>query len=267
MHQVDRKTKQRIRYQKTAGEGGRVVSQDEIVQGYKTDDGSYVLFESDEFDNLKLKTRHAVELVQFVDAREIAPVYYETPYYVLPDGDVAEEGYRVIHDALQSSGKCGIGQLTMRGRENLVSLHAYEDGLLLQTLRYAEEIRSAKDIFDGLGTGKLRPELISMAKQLVAERTKPFNPDAFQNHYAEALRDLVKAKLEGGEAVEISGDDDVAPSGKVIDFMEALRRSTSKSSEAKAPKPKAKSKVAAEASKSDVKRSQKTTGKKTRARS
>ncbi len=267
LHQVDRKTKQRIRYQKTAGEGGRVVSQDEIVQGYKTDDGSYVLFDSEELDNLKLKTRHAVELVQFVDASEIAPIYFETPYYVLPDGDVADEGYRVIRDALQSSGKCGIGQLTMRGRENLVSLHAYEDGLLLQTLRYAEEVRSAKDIFEDIGKGKLRPELVSMAKQLVAERTKPFDPDAFQNHYAEALRDLVKAKLKGGEAVEIAGDEDIAPSGKVIDFMEALRRSTSKTSDTKPAKTRTKSKVAAEATKSDVKRSQKTTGKKSRTRS
>lgn len=229
LHQVDRKTKQRIRYQKVAGEGGRVVPQADIVQGYELDDGNYVLFEPDELDKLKLNTRHTVELTEFVDACSIDPLYFDNPYYVLPDGDVAEEGYRIIRDALRATEKYGVGQLTIRGRENLVAMKPCGNGLMLETLRYANEIRDADEIFSGIGTSKLRPELVNMAKQLIDERTRKFEPSDFKNHYSEALRALVKEKVEGGLSTEVSGGGDEPSGGTVIDFMEALRRSTEKS--------------------------------------
>ena len=229
LHQVDRKSKQRIRYQKVAGESGRVVPQSDIVQGYELDDGNYVLFEPDELDKLKLNTRHTVELTEFVDACSIDPLYFDNPYYVLPDGDVAEEGYRIIRDALRATKKYGVGQLTIRGRENLVAMKPSGEGLMLETLRYANEIRDADETFAGIGTGKLRPELIEMAKQLIEERTKKFDPSDFKNHYAEALRSLVKEKVEGGLSTEVAGGGDEPSGGTVIDFMEALRRSTGKS--------------------------------------
>jgi len=228
LHQVDRKSKQRIRYQKVAGETGKVVPQSDIIQGYELDDGSYVLFEPDELDKLKLSTRHTIELTEFVDACSIDPLYFDNPYYVLPDGDVAEEGYRIIRDALQSSKKLGIGQLTMRGRENLVAMKPSGQGLMVETLRYANEVRDADEVFSGIGKGKLRPELIEMAKQLIDERTRKFEPADFKNHYADALRKLVKDKVEGGESTEVGGGDERAAGGTVIDFMEALRRSTAK---------------------------------------
>lgn len=228
LHQVDRKSKQRIRYQKIAAESGKTVPSEDIVQGYHVDDGSYVLFERDELDALKLATRHTLDLTQFVDATAIDPLYYENPYYILPDGEVAEEGYRVIRDALAAAKKIGIGQLTMRGREHLVALKPFGDGLLLETLRYEAEIRDADGVFDGISSGKLRPELIDMAKQLISERTKPFDAGAFKNHYADALRDLVKAKMKGGETVDVSGGDDAPAGATVIDFMEALKKSTGK---------------------------------------
>lgn len=242
LHQVDRKSRQRIRYQKIAGESGKVVPQQDIVQGYELDDGSYVLFESDELDNLKLTTRHTVELTQFVDAGSINTMYFDNPYYVLPDGEVAEEGYRIIRDALRASKRIGIGQLTIRGRENLIALQPLEDGLMLETLRYEAELRKPEDVFSGIGKSKLRPELIDMAKQLISERTKPFDAGDFSNHYADALRKLVKEKVEGGEQIEVSGGDDTHSGSTVIDFMEALRRST-----AATKKPAGKTKTAAAA--------------------
>lgn len=228
LHQVDRKTKQRIRYQKVAGEGGRVVPQSDIVQGFELDDGSYVLLEPDELDKLKLNTRHTVELTEFVDACSIDPLYFDNPYYVLPDGEVAEEGYRIIRDALQATKKYGVGQLTIRGRENLVAMKPCGDGLMIETLRYGNEVRDADEIFSGIGTGKLRPELIEMAKQLINERTGKFDPSEFKNHYAEALRALVKEKAAGGLSTEVKGGGDEPSGSTVIDFMEALRRSTGK---------------------------------------
>jgi len=228
LHQVDRKSKQRIRYQKVAGETGKVVPQTDIVQGYELDDGTYVLFEPDELDKLKLSTRHTIELTEFVEACSIDPLYFDNPYYVLPDGDVAEEGYRIIRDALKASKKFGIGQLTMRGRENLIAMKPSGEGLMIETLRYANEVRNADEIFSDIGKAKLRPELIEMAKQLIDERTRAFEPGDFKNHYAEALRKLVKDKVEGGESTEVGGGDERPAGGTVIDFMDALRRSTSK---------------------------------------
>jgi DNA end-binding protein Ku len=231
LHQVDRKSKQRIRYQKVAGEGGRVVPQSDIVQGYELDDGNYVLFEPDELDKLKLNTRHTVELTEFVDACSIDPLYFDNPYFVLPDGDVAEEGYRIIRDALRATKKYGVGQLTIRGRENLIAMKPSGEGLMIETLRYGNEVRDADEIFGGIGTGKLKPDLIEMAKQLINERTKKFDPSEFKNHYVEALRALVKEKVEGGLSTEVSGGADEPSAGTVVDFMEALRRSTGKSKE------------------------------------
>jgi DNA end-binding protein Ku len=243
LHQVDRKSLQRIRYQKVAGDTGKVVPQSDIVQGYELEDGTYVLFEPEELDRLKLSTRHTVELLEFVDACSIEPLYFDNPYYVLPDGDIAEEGYRIIRDALKATQKYGIGQLTMRGRENLIAMKPYGEGLLLETLRYASELRDAHEIFAGIGRSKLKPELIDMAKQLIAERSRAFDPSKFKNHYAEALRKLVKEKVAGGLSTEVAGGDQGPSGGQVIDFMEALRRSTARAS-AKAVRPKARTAAA-----------------------
>ncbi len=223
-HQVHRESKQRIRYEKVAP-GVGPVEQEDIVHGYEVEPGEYVLLEDEELDKLKLSTRHTIELVQFVDHCEIDPLYFERPYYVLPDGEDAEEGYRTIRDALREEKKVGIGQLTLRGRENLIALKPSGKGMMLETLRYAEEIKDADKIFSGIGASRLRQDLISMAKDLIRQRASPFDPAAYKNHYAEALRELVRSKLKGGKSVEIGEDELDQGKGKVIDFTEALKRS------------------------------------------
>ncbi len=255
LHQVDRKSKSRIRYQKIASDTGKVVDADDIVQGFEVEPGQYVLLEDDELDALKLQTRHTVELTQFVDACSVDPLYFDRPYYVLPDGDVAEEGYRVVRDALRAAEKYGIGQLTMRGRENLVALKPFGDGLLLETLRYENEIKNADDVFAGISSSKLRPELLVMAKELIAARSSAFDPGDFQNHYAKALRDLVRSKQKGGEAVEVGGGDDAPTSGTIIDFMEALKKSTNREKASSGKKPAKPRKTAAVTARAQVKRS------------
>lgn len=221
-HQIDRKSKQRIRYSKIVPGKGEV-AKDDIVMGYEVEPGNYVLFESDELDAIKLETKHTIELKQFVEADDIDFLYFEKPYYVLPDGDVAEEGYVVIRDALKAENKIAIGQLTLRGRENLVALYPGGAGLVLETLRYREEIKDADDVFSGFGREKSRADMLKMAEELIRTRSGDFDPTEFRNHYAEALRDLVKQKVESGGAVPV--EDDSAPGAKVIDFMEALKRS------------------------------------------
>ena len=221
-HQIDRKTKQRIRYLKVSA-GDKKVANEDIVMGYEVEPGNYVLLEKDELDAVRLETRHTIELTQFVDANDIDPLYFERPYFLLPDGDVAEEGYVVIRDALRTARKVAIGQLTLRGRENLVALYAGGAGLVLDTLRYDSEIRDADEVFSSLGKQKPRADMLDMAKQLIESRSQPFDPASFKNHYAEALRDLVKRKVASGGSVPVESEN--APGAKVIDFMEALKRS------------------------------------------
>lgn len=220
-HQIDRKSKQRIHYLKVANDK-RVEPQD-IVMGYEVEPGNYVLLEKDELDAVKLETRHTIELTQFVDAADIDALYFERPYYLLPDGDVAEEGYIVIRDALRAARKVAIGQLTLRGRENLVALYPGGEGLVLDALRYDEEIKDADEVFSGLAKTKPRADMLEMAKQLIESRSQDFDPSAYKNHYAEALRELVRRKVETGG--KISVEEEAAPGAKVIDFMEALKRS------------------------------------------
>ncbi len=235
-HQVDRNSKQRIRYLKVAPGKGEVKKED-IVLGYEVEPGNYVFMEDEELDSLKLSSRHTIELAQFVDADEIEPVYFNRPYYVLPDGEVAEEGYRVLRDALWAKHKVGIGQLTLRGREHLVALYPTGEGqgLALDTLRYESELKDADDIFSGIGREKPREDMVQMAEDLIERRSEPFDAAKFRNHYAEALRALVKAKLGRGETVPV--EEQVEPGAKVLDFMEALKRSVAASGGGEAPEP------------------------------
>ncbi len=234
-HQIDRKSNQRIRYSKIVPGKGEVKSED-IVRGYEFEPGRYVLLDDEELDSVKLESKHTIELMQFVEACEIDPLYFEKPYYLLPDGDVAEEGYRVIRDALRSMGKVGIGQQSIRGRENLVTVHPAGDGLLLESLRYEEEVKEADEVFAGIGKSKLRGDLVDMATNLIKRKTEPFDPGRYENHYADALRDLVRRKVETGKSVAVD-DEEQATSGTVVDFMEALRRSIAKEPVGAGPSP------------------------------
>ncbi|WP_181706190.1 Ku protein [Chthonobacter rhizosphaerae] len=225
-HQIDRKTNQRIRYQKVVPGKGEVAKED-IVRGYEVEPGHYVLLEDEELDSVKIESRHTIELTQFVEACEIDPLYFEKPYYLLPDGDVAEEGYRTIRDALREMGRVGIGQQSVRGRENLVTIHPAGDGLLLETLRYDEEVKEADEVFADIGRQKLRGDLLEMAKDLIDRKSERFDPSAFENHYAQALRELVDRKIKSGKSVAVGEEEAEGPS-TVVDFMEALRRSVAK---------------------------------------
>jgi DNA end-binding protein Ku len=221
-HQIDRESGQRVRYLKVVPGRGEV-KKENIVSGYEAEPGNYVLVEDHELDAVKLASKHTIELTQFVEMCEIDPLYFERPYYVLPDGDVAEEGYIVIRDALKASRKAAIGQLTLRGREHLVALYPGGSGLVLDTLRYESEIKDADDIFSSIAKKAARADMLTMAEQLIGGRTASFDPGKFKNHYSIALRDLVKAKLASGSTLAI--DEPEKKGAQVLDFMEALKRS------------------------------------------
>lgn len=203
------------------------VDTDEIVKGYEYESGKYVLLEPEEIDAVKLETKKTLELVQFVDASEISPIYYDKPYYVVPSDDLAEDAYRVVRDALRKSGKVGLGQLTLRGREYIAAIKPCGDGLLLETLHYADELRKADPMFHGLSGKTSDEDLLEVATALIDKKTAPFDATTFKDNYSTALKELVQRKLKGKKAkIEVEDEDDTSKRGdNVVDLMSALKKS------------------------------------------
>ena len=217
-----------VRYEKTVAGIGAVTS-DDIMKGYETAKGDFLLLQPDEIDSIRLQTKKTLELVQFVDQCEISPLYFDKPYYVVPTDDLAEDAYRVVRDALRMAKKAALGQLTMRGREYLCAIRPCGDGLLLETLRYADEIREAEPLFSGIEDKKADKELLDVATQLIARKTAPFDADVFKDHYDAALRDLIEAKRKNRKTPRTTLDQDDRPSGEnVVDLMAALKESLKK---------------------------------------
>ncbi len=224
-HQIHEPTGKRIRYEKTVP-GVGAVDTGEIVKGYEYQKGNYVLLESEELDAVKLETRKTMELTQFVDYDEVSPLYFEKPYFMTPGDKEAEEAYRVIRDALREARKMGIGKLAIRGREYLAAVRPCGKGMLLETLRFEDEVRKAEAYFNDIGEAAPPEELLEVAKQLIARKVAPFDPSAFKDSYAKALRELVDRKIKSpGRTIKADEDERPAGGAQVIDLMAALKRS------------------------------------------
>lgn len=232
--QIHKPSGKRVHYQKIVNGIGPIDAED-IVKGFEYDKDRYVLLEPDEIDEVKLDSRKTLELVQFVDACEIPPLFYDKPYYLIPADKLAEDAYRVIRDALRRSAKIGLGQLAMRGREYLCAVRPCGDGLLLETLHYADEIKSAEPLFANISDDKSDSELLDVASALMDKKTAPFNAEAYKDHYRMALRELVDEKTQNKQH-KVTAKDDSAPATKgsnVVDLMAALKQSLEKSGKAK----------------------------------
>jgi DNA end-binding protein Ku len=201
------------------------VKMDDIVKGFEVTDDTYVLLEPSELDEVKLESKRTIDLVQFVDHCEIDPRFFERPYYLVPEGDVSTEGFLVIRAALETAKKVGLGQMTMRGREYLVAVKPCGRGLLLETLRYADEVRSSEEFFDDLPEPRLDKEMVTLAGELIERKTKPFDAARFKDSYADALADLVARKRNGKKIVTSDDGEERRRSGNVVDLMEALKKS------------------------------------------
>ena len=225
-HQVHEPSGKRVRYEKVVP-GIGPVDKDEIVKGYEVDKGNYVLLTQEEIDEVKIEARKTLDLVQFVDACEIDPIYFDRPYYVAPDDDLAEDAFRVLRDALRQTKKVGLGQLVMRGREYIGALKPCSRGMTLETLHFAEELRKSDPYFSEIGDAKPDKELLALAQELIERKTKPFKAEVFHDSYSDALKELVQKKAKGRKATVVV-DEDEAPSGEVVDLMAALKQSLGK---------------------------------------
>ncbi len=250
-HQVHEPTGKRIKYEKVAP-GVGAVDPEEIRKGFEYEKGHYVLLEDAEIESVKLESKKTLELTQFVDMDEIDVLYFEKPYYVVPADDLAEEAFVVLREALRRTKKVAIGQLALRGREMIVSLKPCGRGIILETLRYADEVNKAQGYFRDIKDVEPDEELLDLAETLIAKTSAPFKPDQFHDRYVDALRDLMEKKRKAKGKTIIEDKDDAAPKrgGNVVDLMAALKKSLEKSGGGAAPpaaKPAARKPAAAKA--------------------
>jgi DNA end-binding protein Ku len=215
-----------VKYEKTVT-GIGPVDPDEILKGFEYEKGSYVLLEDSELDAVRLESKKTLELTQFVGIDEIDVLYYEKPYFVVPADDLAEEAFIVLREALRRAKKVGLGQLAMRGREHVVSLKPCGRGLIMETLRYADELNKAGAYFHDIPDTKPDEELLELAETLISKKTAPFSADKFHDHYVEALKDLVQRKLKAKGGIVTPEEEDMPKKGgsNVIDLMAALKKS------------------------------------------
>ena len=228
-NQIHEPTGKRIKYEKVVP-GVGPVDPEEIVKGFQYEKGSYVLLNDEELEAVKLESKKTLELTQFVDYDEIDVLYYEKPYFVVPADDLAEEAFIVLREALKRTRKVGIGQLALRGREYLVSVKPCGRGLVLETLRYADEVNNAKNYFRDIAEHKPDEDLLDLAETLIEKKTADFDPSKFHDRYIEALEELIERKRKGKT---IHAEEEAAPARgtNVIDLMAALKRSIEKPGE------------------------------------
>ena len=225
-HQIHEPSGKRIRYEKVAP-GVGPVNRDEIIKGYEISKGNYVLLDEQEIESVKIESRKTLDLVQFVEAHEIDVLYYEKPYFVVPADDLAEEAYVVLRDAMRSTHKIGLGQLAVRGREQLVSLKPCGRGLVLEVLRYADEVHKAQSYFRDIGDMEPDEDLLELATALIDKKTAPFKLAEFHDRYIDALHRVIDKKIKSKSNKRILEDVEEPATGRgnVIDLMAALRKS------------------------------------------
>lgn len=221
-NQIHEPTGKRIRYEKVVP-GVGPVDTDDIVKGYEVDKGKYVLLSDEEIDSVKLEAKRTIDLVQFVDQSEIDAIYFDRPFYIAPeDEEDGQEAYVVLRDALRKTKKAGLGQIVVRGQSSIVAIKPCGKGLLLETLRYPDELRKADPFFDDVPAKRPPSEMVELAEELIAKKSKKFDPKEFKDSYTVAMHELIDAKLEKRPPREIE-EPEVA--SNVISLMDALKRS------------------------------------------
>lgn len=231
-NQIHAPSGKRIRYEKVVP-GLGPIDTDDIVKGYEVEKGKYVLLTEEEINDVKLEAKKSIDLVQFVDEDAIDPVYFEQPFFVIPkeDDEDAEEAYVVLREALKKTRKIALGQIVVRGQGSIVAIKPNGKGLMMEMLRYADEVKKPDTVFEDIPAKKADAELIELAEDLINKKAGDFHPEKFKDTYTTALRELIDAKLEKRAPKEI---EEAPPASNVINLMDALRRSVGKEGGGKA---------------------------------
>ena len=208
-----------VSYEKKDKVTGQTLRTEDIVKGYQYEPGQYVIIDSEDFEKVKLKSEKVIEIEGFVDSTEVHPSLFETAYFVGPDGDIAAKTYGLLSETLKQSGKIGVGKVVLRDRETPVLLTPHEKGIIMYRLRYQNEVRSINEVPQLLEV-KPDKDQLKLAKTLVDSMTTKFANIEMKDHYTDALRSIIEAKIQGKEIVSVTEE---AP--KVVDIMTALKAS------------------------------------------
>lgn len=208
-----------VGYEKKDKVTGQPLRSEDIVKGYEYEPGQFVIIEQEDLDKVKLKSEKVIEIEGFVSSEEVHPTLFEAPYFLGPDGDVAAKTYGLLCATLKESGKVGVGKVVLRDRETPVLLTPHERGILLYRLRYPSEVRSINEV-PSLLEVKAENEQLKLAKTLVDSMTTSFSKIEMKDHYYDALKTIIDAKVAGKEVVMVAEEEP-----KVVDIMTALKAS------------------------------------------
>lgn len=220
-HLINPATNNRIRMVTTDPDTGPVERSD-LVKGYEVAKDEYVLFDEADFDKVRLESTKTISIDQFVDEGDIDRLYWDDPFYVVPEKGVGVEAFAVIREAMKTAGKIALGQLVLRGKERQLALEVHGKGLVAYTLRAHDEVKDADDFFDDIPEVKADADMVEIAARIIGQKEADFDPNRFHDRYDEALREMIKIKQAGGKGVVAVAEPDDT---NVIDLMAALKAS------------------------------------------
>lgn len=217
---INPKTNNRIRMVATDPDTGPV-ARSELARGYEVDEGRYILLSDEEIESVRLESTKTIDIDRFVPDAEIDRIYWDHPYYLAPDGTLAQEAFGVIREAMERSGQIALGRVVISTRERLLALEPRGRGILATSLRSEAEVRDANDVFAPISADAPDKAMIDIAEKIIAQQQAPFDPARFADRYEEALRDLIARKLKGHRPVAAAEPQDT----NVVDLMSTLRSS------------------------------------------
>jgi DNA end-binding protein Ku len=235
---INPKTNNRIKMITTDPDTGPI-ERSELVKGYEVAKGEYILLTNEEINSVKLESTKTIEIERFVPGDEIDRLYWDNPYFLAPDGKLAQEAFGVIRTAMEKSGQIALGRVVIGTRERILALEPRDKGILAYTIRTDAEVRRPDEIFGGISDKAADPAMIAIAEKIIEQQEGPFDPSRFVDRYEEALKALIEDKKKGHKPAKVAEPDDT----NVIDLMSALRASLGAKSKV-APKPPAKDKPA-----------------------
>lgn len=215
-----------IGYDKRCKKCGEIVTNDQITKGYQYEPDRYAIVEPEEIAKIKIKTTRAVDILGFVESSEVAPMFFDSPYYIGPDGPVAEKPFALLRQVLKDTGKIGLAKVVLRDREDLVAVFPHDDGIVLQKLRYPAEVRKVEDVPEIDAAPKLDKKELALATSLVEQMITTFADIDTVDHYHEALRNLIDSKIKGKKVTEFEKYEEPPR----MDIMTALKKSLQASS-------------------------------------
>ena len=219
-NQLHKDTHNRINMKPVDPELG-LVERADLVRGYEYEDKQYIIIEDEDLEAVRIESNHTLNIEAFVDESEVDVIYQDSPYYLAPDGKMAEETFAVLRDAMAAAGKVAIARLVMSSRERVVTIGARDKGMFVTTLRDPREVRSTAAYFDEIPDIKADPEMLQLAEKLIEQKVTHFEPEKYEDRYESALMEMIKEKLKGHKPIIAAAPE----RGNVINLMDALKAS------------------------------------------